>query len=239
MTSTGANVVQELKQYPDQLGILGTVLDARIVHVNMLTVLSIARQYGDEELHDVVGRLRQHADPHDDERRADELGETVLDVDRRLMEINFIGTVSLSKAVLPVMTRQRAGHIAVVSSLVGHIGTPYRSAYSASKHALHGFFDSLRAEIWRDGIAVTIVCPGFVRTDVSVNALAGDGSVYGVMNRGQARGMDADRCARIVVRRLKRRPAEIWVGGWEVIATWIERLCPPLFRHLVKRVDPT
>ncbi len=165
--------------------------------------------------------------------------ETVLDVDRTLMTVNFVGTVSLTKAVLPVMTRQGGGHIAAVTSLVGHIGTPMRSAYAASKHALHGFFDSLRAEVWRDGIAITLICPGFIRTDVSVNALAGDGSAHGIMDRGQKNGLDPDLCAKKIVRGLRKRKAEIWVGGKEVYAAWIERFCPPLYRYMAKRIDPT
>lgn len=165
--------------------------------------------------------------------------ETVLDVDRRLMAVNFIGTVSLTKAVLPVMARKGGGHLVAVTSLVGHIGTPMRSAYAASKHALHGFFNSLRAEVWRDGIAVTLVCPGFIRTDVSINALAGDGSAYGIMDRGQKNGMDPDDCARKIVRGLRKQKAEIWVGGKEVFAVWIERFCPPLYRYMAKRIDPT
>lgn len=165
--------------------------------------------------------------------------DTALAVDRRLIAANYIGTVSLTKAVLPVMRAQRGGHIAVVTSLVGHIGTPMRSSYAASKHALHGFFDSLRGEVWRDGICITLVCPGFVRTDVSINALSADGSPHAVMDRGQANGMDPDRCAAKVLRGLRNRKAEVWVGGKEVFAAWIERFCPPLYRYIVKRVDPT
>lgn len=165
--------------------------------------------------------------------------DTLLEVDQRIMHTNYLGTVSLTKAVLPVMTRQRHGHIAVVTSLVGHIGTPKRTAYAASKHALHGFFDSLRAELWRDDIAITMVCPGFIRTDVSINALSGDGAPHGVMDRGQANGLDVDVCAARVLRGLRRRRAEVWVGGKEVFAAWIERLCPPLYRFIAKRIDPT
>lgn len=165
--------------------------------------------------------------------------DTALAVDRRLIEVNFIGTVSLTKAVLPVMRAQRAGHIATVTSLVGHIGTPLRSSYAGSKHALHGFFDSLRAEVWQDGIAVTMVCPGFIKTDVSVNALTGDGSPQNRMDNAQANGMDADECARRVLRGLAKRKAEVWVGGKEVLAAYVERFCPPLYRALIKRVDPT
>ena len=97
----------------------------------------------------------------------------------------------------------------------------------------------LRAESARDGIAVTLVCPGFIRTDVSVNALEGDGSRHGVVDRGQARGMDPDECAKRIVRGLDRKRAEVWVGGKEVFAVWVERFCPPLYRWLAQRIDPT
>src|SRR5690606_3999434 len=88
--------------------------------------------------------------------------ETDLAVDRRLMEVNIFGTVALPKAVLPSMLARRDGWIVVVSSLSGKFGTPYRSAYSATKHALHGFFDALRAEVAPDGVGVTLACPGYV-----------------------------------------------------------------------------
>lgn len=165
--------------------------------------------------------------------------ETALEVDRKLMEVNYLGTVSLTKAVLPVMLRQRGGRIGVVTSLVGHIGTPMRSSYAASKHALHGFFDSLRAEVWDDGIRITMICPGFVHTDVSRNALAADGSAHGVMDPGQAGGMDPDVCARKALNALRKGRAEAWIGGKEVLAVWLSRLCPPLYRYIARRVDPT
>ena len=101
--------------------------------------------------------------------------ETELAVDRRLMEVNFFGAVALTKAVLPSMLDRGAGHFVVVSSLVGKISTPLRSGYSASKHALHGFFDAVRAELYERGIRVTLACPGFIRTEITLHALTGDG----------------------------------------------------------------
>ena len=102
--------------------------------------------------------------------------DTALAVDRRIFEVNYFGAVALTKALLPAMRQQGTSRIVVVSSLVGKIGTPFRSTYAASKHALHGFFDSLRAEEWRHGVGVTLVCPGFIHTDLSIHALIGDGS---------------------------------------------------------------
>ena len=105
--------------------------------------------------------------------------QTDLAVERAIMDLNFFGTVALTKAVLPSMIARKSGHIVPISSVVGYVGTPLRSAYAASKHALHGYFDSLRAEVAKDGIAITIVCPGYIRTDVSRNAMTGDGSAFG------------------------------------------------------------
>ncbi len=109
--------------------------------------------------------------------------DTAFEVDQALININYLGTVRLTKAVLPSMLERSSGHLVVISSLVGHVGTPLRSAYAASKHALHGFFNSLRAEVWRENVKVTIVCPGYIRTDVSINAFAGDGGKFNKMDR--------------------------------------------------------
>ena len=102
--------------------------------------------------------------------------ETQIAVDKRIMDVNYLGTVALSKALLPHFIKNKKGHFVVTTSIVGKIGTPLRSSYAASKHALHGFFDSLRAEQYKNNIIVTLVCPGFVNTNISLNALTGDGS---------------------------------------------------------------
>jgi dehydrogenase/reductase SDR family member 7B len=165
--------------------------------------------------------------------------DTSLAVDRRIFEINFFGAVALTKALLPSMLARRSGHIVVVSSLVGKIGTPLRSAYAASKHALHGFFDSLRAEVWREGIQVTIACPGFIRTDVSVNALTGDGSPQGTMDDAQAHGMPAAECAEAIVRAVERGAHEVLVGGKERWAVQLHRFFPGLFDRMIRTAKVT
>jgi len=101
--------------------------------------------------------------------------DTVLDVDRRVMDIDYFGHVALTKAVLPSMLERKSGHIVVTTSLAGLLPVPYRTAYCAAKHALHGFFDTLRVELWDDNVKVTLVCPAQVRTSISMQALAGDG----------------------------------------------------------------
>ncbi|NBC05487.1 MAG: SDR family NAD(P)-dependent oxidoreductase, partial [Bacteroidetes bacterium] len=97
---------------------------------------------------------------------------------RRLMEVNFFGSVALTKALLPTFVNQRSGHIVVISSVMGKLGTKYRSAYAASKHALHGWFDCLRQEVYDDNIDVTLVCPGYIKTNITYNALTAEGEKY-------------------------------------------------------------
>ncbi|MES2622010.1 MAG: SDR family NAD(P)-dependent oxidoreductase, partial [Bacteroidota bacterium] len=90
--------------------------------------------------------------------------DTPVEVDRKIVEVNFFGTVALTKTLLPVFHKQKEGLIVTVTSAVGKFGSPWRSGYSASKHALHGFFDSLRVEVYDDNIKVLLVCPGFIQT---------------------------------------------------------------------------
>jgi dehydrogenase/reductase SDR family protein 7B len=161
--------------------------------------------------------------------------DTEPSVYRTLMEINYFGPVALTKAVLPSMLERKSGHIVAISSLVGKFGTPLRSGYAASKHALHGFFDSLRAEVGRNGIKVTIVCPGFIRTDISLHALVGDGGKHGKMDQGQAQGMPADRCAQEILKGIARGKQEFYVGGSEKRSVYIKRFFPRLFSRMIAR----
>lgn len=162
--------------------------------------------------------------------------DTDLSVDRRIMEVNFFGTVSLTKALLPAMLEKEAGHFVVISSLVGKFGTPLRSAYAASKHALHGFFESLQAEAWEQGIRVTMVCPGFIRTEISTKALKGDGSAHATMDEALAKGMPRDVCARKIANAIRAQKAELIVGGRETAGVWVKRFFPALFRNAIRKV---
>jgi short-subunit dehydrogenase len=163
--------------------------------------------------------------------------DTRLEVDRRIMEVNFFGAVALAKLVLPSMLSRRSGHLVVISSVTGKFGTPFRSAYAASKHALHGFFDSLRAELWDQGIRVTLICPGFVRTNISFSALKGDGSAFGIMDAAQAAGMDPDVCAAKILRAIEAERNEVYMGGRERLRVYLQRFVPGLFARLIRRVQ--
>jgi short-subunit dehydrogenase len=161
--------------------------------------------------------------------------EIPIALDERVMRVNYLGQVALTKAILPSMIRQKSGQIVVISSLSGMISIPGASSYSASKHALHGFFESLRTEVWRDGIRITMVLPGYVRTRISYNALMPDGTTLGRMDRAHANAMSADKAAAQIVNAVAKRKEEIYIGR-ESFAVYIYRFFPGLFRWAVRKV---
>ena len=165
--------------------------------------------------------------------------DTDLDVDRRVMEIDYFGTLALTKALLPGMVKRSRGHFVVVTSLMGLFSSPLRSGYCGAKHALHGFFEALRAEHHDDGLKVTMVCPGFIRTNISLNAVVGDGSQQGTMDAKTGAGMTAEQCAERMVIAVERDKAEVLIGRYEILAAYIKRLSPALLRRIVRRAAVT
>jgi short-subunit dehydrogenase len=157
--------------------------------------------------------------------------ESSIEIDRKVMDLDYFSVIALTKAVLPQMVKQKSGHIVVTSSVVGKIGTPLRSAYSAAKHALHGFFDSVRQEIIDDGINITIVCPGYIRTDVSVNAITPSGEKFNKMSRNQQKGIDPLVMASKMVKAVYRNKRELIYGGKEIIGIYLGRFAPGLLNH--------
>ena len=165
--------------------------------------------------------------------------ETDPEVMRRIMEINFFGTISLTREVLPHMITSGGGQIATISSVVGKFGTPKRSAYSASKHALHGFFDSLRAEHWKDQIKVTMICPGFVHTQISMNALTGSGEKQMKMDTKTAQGLTPGVFARKAVRAIEKEKEEVYIGRREIMAVYLKRFFPRMLSKALRKVNVT
>ena len=164
------------------------------------------------------------------------VAEATLAVDRRIMEINYFGTIALTKHLLPHFIRRREGSFVTVTSLTGKFGTPYRSGYAASKHALHGFFDALRAEHHKDNIRVTMICPGFIRTALTLTALTADGSPLNKMDAAQYKGKPADWCARKIVSAIERNKEEVYIGGREVFGVYLKRFFPALFSKVIRKV---
>lgn len=160
--------------------------------------------------------------------------DTSIDVDRKLMLVNYLANVAMTKALLPELVAQSSAQIVVVSSLVGVIGSPYRTGYAASKHALHGFYDSLRAEL-PEHVSVTILCPGFVRTDVSINALTGSGAPLGQMDDAQANGLSPDRFAERALAAIAAKRREVYIAGPERRAIWLQRFAPGILARMLRR----
>ena len=161
---------------------------------------------------------------------------TPIDIDRKVFEVNFFGTIALTKAVLRYMLDKKQGHISVVSSLVGKFGFPMRSAYSASKHALQGYFETLRAETSGRGIKTCIVIPGRIKTNVSFNAITASGKSHNKMDDGQAKAMSAEKAARKIIRAIKRGKREVLIGGSDRLLAYIRRFIPSLYYYIVTRV---
>jgi short-subunit dehydrogenase len=161
--------------------------------------------------------------------------DTDSQVVRQLLEVNTLGTVALNSAVVPSMVESGGGQVVVITSILGRIGIPMRSAYAASKHALHGYFECLRAEVYKKGIGVTLICPGFVDTEISLHALMADGRPHGKPSQGQQKGVSPTLCAREIGNAIARRRPEALVGGTETWAVLLFRWFPWLFRRLSRR----
>ncbi len=158
------------------------------------------------------------------------------EVERKIFDIDYFGNIALTKAVLPTMIARGGGKIGVTSSLVGIISTPERTTYAAAKHALHGYYDGLRAELHDKNIQITIFCPGFVRTNVSVNALTKSGDKLNEMDEAQEKGMAPEVCASKMIRALNKGKEEVYIGGKEVLAIYIKRFFPTLFSKMILKV---
>lgn len=166
--------------------------------------------------------------------------DTSMEVQRQIMEVNYFGTIDLARQLLPGMVNKQSGHHVVITSAVGIISTPLRSGYCASKHALHGFFDSLRAEHYKDNVDVTLICPGYVNTKISYNALLGDGAKQNTLDEAQANGLTVDQFAIKALKAIAQRKEEVYIGGLkEVMGIYMKRFFPGVFSKIVRKVNVT
>jgi len=166
--------------------------------------------------------------------------ETALDVDRRIMEVDYFGTIALTKSLLPHFLKRGSGHFVTVSSVMGKIGTPYRSGYAAAKHALHGFFDSLRAEVWKENkdILVTLICPGWIRTNITIYALTGSGEKLNQMDPNTEKGLPPEDFAKKMIRAIEKKKEEVYIGGSkELSAVYLKRFFPSLFSRIIRKTN--
>ncbi len=165
--------------------------------------------------------------------------DTDLEVYKRIMDVDFFGAVALSKAVLPHFVERQKGHFVTISSLMGKFSSPQRSGYCAAKHALHGFFDALRMEHEADNIGVTLVCPGFVRTNVAKNALKGDGNPKNEQSESIANGIPVAVAAQKIISAVERKKFEVYMGQKEVFGVYLKRFFPIILHRVVSKRKAT
>jgi len=164
--------------------------------------------------------------------------DTELAVTSKLMNLNFLGAVGMARTVLASMLENGGGRFAITSSLTGLFGFPLRSSYAASKHALHGYFESLELEYGALGIRVTLAVLGRISTKIALRALKGDGSSYGIQDSALNMGMDPRRCAAKYWRAILQGRRVKVIGGLEVLMVFLHRYVPALFRLIARRIDP-
>lgn len=161
--------------------------------------------------------------------------DTDISVYKKLMDINYLGTVALTKSLLPHFIETKKGHVVTISSLMGKFAGPQRSGYCGSKHALHGFFDALRLEHEKDGLTVTMVCPGYVRTNIDKNALTADGSPQNKQDLENQSGLPPDQLAEKMIKGITHKKFETYIGGKETLGVYLKRFFPRLLHRVVLR----
>jgi short-subunit dehydrogenase len=159
--------------------------------------------------------------------------ETDFEVDKKLIEVDYLGTIAVTKTLLPHFIKNQKGHFVTITSLMGKFGSPYRSGYCGAKHALHGFFDVLRMEHQKDNISVTLVCPGFIQTNVAKNALTADGSKQNLDDAATQNGMLTSVFVKKFVRAVESEKFESYIGGKEVLGVYLKRFFPKWLHHFV------
>lgn len=166
--------------------------------------------------------------------------DTSMQVQRKVMEIDYFSYVELTNHLLPHFLQRNSGHFVIMSSVMGKIGTPMRSAYAAAKHALHGFFDCLRAEVFDKNIQVTIITPGYIRTNVTMNAVRGDGSAVAEVGENIANGLPADKAALQIMKAIAAGKFETYVGktSGEKMALIVNRIAPNMLQKIVRKQVP-
>lgn len=164
-------------------------------------------------------------------------GENTLEeVDRKIMEVNYFGPVLLTKKALPLLKKNKESQVVAVSSILGDFGLPLVSAYAAAKHALHGYFDSLRYEVEKYKMHISLVTPGFINTEITYNSLTESGESYNQNSDAQAKGMDAKKCAEKILKAVSKRKRFYRVGGIEIYMPLFEFFFPKIFYIIMKKL---
>lgn len=157
---------------------------------------------------------------------------------RALFDINFFSHARIMHEIVPRFEQAGQGQIAAVTSLSGYIPAPLRIYYASAKHALHGFYDTLRTEIWNSGIRVSLIVPGFVRTEISQNALLKGGDKFGRLDPLQKNGISAEKAAKKILGQLKKQKKEIYVGYTPnaAIALFLGKFFPGILMKILRNM---
>ena len=158
--------------------------------------------------------------------------ETLLDVNRKLMELNFFAPVAITQAILPHFNKINSGNITVISSIAGLIGFPQRSGYAASKHALKGYFETLQTELYHTNITISIIYPGRIDTNISKNAITANGSQYGISDENNKVGLSATVCAKKIIDAIKENKKSLIIAKSERLLLWIWWFLPAVYYKL-------
>jgi dehydrogenase/reductase SDR family protein 7B len=167
--------------------------------------------------------------------------DTLPEVQRKVMEVDYFSYIELTRLLLPHWQQRKQGHVVVVTSVMGKIGTPLRSAYAAAKHALHGFFDCLRTEVWKDNIKVTLIMPGYVRTQVSLNAVTATGEKLNKLGKNIGHGYPPGETAIQILKAIQKGKYEKYVGrpySQEWMALHVMRFFPALAMRIFRTAVP-
>jgi NAD(P)-dependent dehydrogenase (short-subunit alcohol dehydrogenase family) len=164
--------------------------------------------------------------------RLDEIRD--LSIFERLMRLNYLGSVYPTFHALPHLQQSR-GRIVAVASMAGLIGVPTRTGYAAAKHAVIGFFDSLRVELLDSGVTVTLICPDFVVSEIHKRALGPDGRPLGDNPMATSKIMTAEQCAALMIRAIERRERLLVTSGRGRLARWLKVLAPGAIERMAAR----
>ncbi|MCU0825078.1 MAG: SDR family NAD(P)-dependent oxidoreductase [Leptospira sp.] len=162
--------------------------------------------------------------------------DTKLNTIKTLLDVNFMGAVAITLALLPKIQNKKQVNFVVISSVAGKIGAPLRTGYSAAKFAISGFFQALRAETEKFGIRVTIIYPGFIKTNISKNALVGDGSKNEKMDAVILNGISVESCSEQIVRAVEAGKREVVIAGFkEKLGLFLQTFFPSIFFKMIQK----
>lgn len=162
--------------------------------------------------------------------------ETSEAVERRIMEVNYFANIQFTKAILPHFIENKQGHVVGISSILGEIGLPFVAPYCASKHALNGYYEGLRYDVEKLGITVSVISPGFIKTEITKKSLTGEGGVHQQDSLAQEKGMNAGICAEKILEKIAKKKSKAYVGGLEVLMPKFAAVFPNIFHFLMRKL---